>query len=130
MNNLKTSLRGLLALGLILAITTAYAGLKGRLDPRNGAVPIILSVSPTSANPGQQVLVTVQFSEITVDWATLCITSEPGVWSSIPATVNVGPDQGYISFYATLSSSTEETSTTIWATMNYGTAWGSLTINQ
>lgn len=130
MTNLKTTLRGFLALSLILAITTAYAGFNDGFNPRNGSVPVVLSVTPSTANPGQQVLVYVQFSEFTVDWSTLTITSDSGVWSSIPSSVIVGPDQGYATFYATLSNTTEATSTTIWATMNGSSVWGSLAINQ
>lgn len=127
MKTIKTSLRAVLGLAILLTIASAAIS---AIKPINGSVPIILSTNPTAANPGQQVVVRVYLSEITVDSGTMTISSVPGDWSSIPATVNVPAEVGYVEFNATLSSTTEETSTPIGATFNYGYVGGGLTINQ
>lgn len=115
-------------LGIALCIATpTLANLKAKPD---GGLPVVLSMSPSSVQRGNEVLITVYFDGPAPDYGTMSISKNANDWSSIPNSVNFQPDVSSVQFYGTVSASTQASSTVVTATANGQSVNGTLTITQ
>jgi len=72
---------------------------------RDQATPVVFSVNPILPQPGQQVTIEVDLSEVTSqDQVVTISTDTPGNWSYLPTQVTVPAGQSSVTFQARVAS--------------------------
>lgn len=119
--------KSLVVLAVLSAIGLVSAGSMGALRP-DIIIPIITTISPSNAAPGQTLNITVGLNNAPAQDVEVAIsTNKPGFFTNLPSSVTVPAGQSQKTFSATLTTSANSP-VTVTSTLNGTSSSGSANV--